>query len=267
MGEETASDSNGEGSLALFVGDSYFAYLLARPLIELEHGRIGLVVNSVRTTRTLPAMASMLRRSSAQYVAYRSLVQLLPTIHPRFRGRTVRGLCDLHGITAFAHADVNALAQDPRLDVDLGIAINMDQILSSQLLQAPRRGVIGIHASRLPADKGISPALWAFARGDRVVWVSIYRLVSGVDDGPILDQFSVPVRVDDTAFSLYERVCSAAGERLLDVLSALRSGSQPRAQQGAGGDPLGWPDATHRKMMKAHDRKLISRHDLFRPRN
>jgi methionyl-tRNA formyltransferase len=145
----------------------------------------------------------------------------------------------------------------------VGVALNFDQILSAEVLNAFASGVINCHASRLPRDRGISPALWAFARGDPSIWVSIYRMDSGLDTGPLLEQFEVELTADDTAFSAYKRVCERGGEKLAEAVDACLHGrAKTTPQEGMRSRALSWPDHEFDAALRTSKRRLLRPRDI-----
>jgi methionyl-tRNA formyltransferase len=147
-------------------------------------------------------------------------------------------------------------------DADVAVAVNFDQILRRDTLAVFPHGVINAHASKLPADRGVSPALWAFARGDNEIWVTLYRMDEGLDTGPIYIQFSVPVKSDDTAVTMYRRVCSEAGLQLADLLGEIEQ-RQAVPQLGPHSVPHSWPDRSFDHLLQRTRRRLIRLSDLW----
>ena len=66
--------------------------------------------------------------------------------------------------------------------------------------------LINIHPSLLPAYKGLHTHERAIAAGEKIAGCTIHFVTSGVDEGPIILQKSVPVLPNDTPDSLAERV-------------------------------------------------------------
>ena len=154
---------------------------------------------------------------------------------------------------------------DAMLPSDIGIAFNFDQIFKGNVLQSFEKGIINVHASKLPQDKGISPVLWAFARGDTAVWSSIYRIGEGIDAGFIYKQFEIEVKEADTAYFLYERVCKESGFELVDVIRLLENNQIEPAKisNEDEGNYWGWPDLIHKKLMCKSGRKFINLKDII----
>jgi methionyl-tRNA formyltransferase len=255
--------------MLILANDSHFACRILKPVIQGHSTRIKAVVisNKIRG-RVAPSLGSM-RKCSRRYTAYRVIVDMVTRLNA-LRGRgSVSSLAKHAGIPVLHVPNVN---RDDRLEqllpADLGLAINFDQILNKRLLGAAfQNGVFNLHASRLPHDKGISPALWAFARGDEEIWATIYKLDEGLDTGPVIEQFALAVRADDTAFSMYERICCEGGERLCRVIGAHYSGELAHAtpQHAAEAQaPFSWPDLRFDAMLQASKRRLFGLHDVVR---
>jgi len=117
-----------------------------------------------------------------------------------------------------AHAGLAALSPDAILVVAFG------QILPPSLLTLPRHGCVNVHASLLPRYRGAAPIAWALIRGERVTGVSIIRMTERVDAGPILLQRADPIRDEDTAGTLGERLAHLGAEALAEALGALGRG-------------------------------------------
>lgn len=251
----------------LFVNDSYFAYLLAEPVLRQFHDQIALVVRSTRNTGSASRLRSIYSRTSLQYFLYRSTVQCVSGVLSGFRGKSVAAAARRYGIPVWDSPDfkasLSAIAAAGPFDV--GLAFNCDQKLDQPMLELCRQGILNVHASKLPNDAGISPVLWAFARGDKSVWSTIYRMDSGIDTGPILEQHEILVQPGESAFSLYKRVCAQSGLALAGVLTRyIRGEVHPRPQlQNVARTYWSWPDARHREMMRTSGRRFLRAKDVL----
>jgi methionyl-tRNA formyltransferase len=107
---------------------------------------------------------------------------------------------------------------------DLGVVAAYGRILPDPLLRLPRLGMINVHASLLPKYRGAAPVHRAVMAGDEITGVTIMRVVTELDAGPMLDTVTAPVGPDDTSVDV-ERALGAAGARLLvDVADRLAAG-------------------------------------------
>ena len=252
--------------VVVFSGDTVFAAALGSPLLGSDLAIAGIVI-STRTTGSWKRIRSVAGKTFRGYFVYRALVQVAGIGHRLLRRLTISSLARRRRLEPIRSA---ALGSDPKvldlLPADLGVALNFDQIIPDAVLRQFAHGVVNVHAGRLPDDKGISPALWAFARGDDEIWVSIYVMGAGIDTGQVLDQFPVAVRPGESFFSCYLRLCTEAGRRLPLVLDAIAAGtSRPMHESTSDeGRYHGWPNDEVRAGLRTHRRRLLGMRGLAR---
>jgi methionyl-tRNA formyltransferase len=93
--------------------------------------------------------------------------------------------------------------------IDWLFIIGWSQIAGQAVLDAPKKGVLGIHPTLLPEGRGRAPIPWAILKGLKQTGVTLFKLDSGVDTGEILAQEILPLAPDETATTLYSRVSEA----------------------------------------------------------
>jgi methionyl-tRNA formyltransferase len=109
------------------------------------------------------------------------------------------------------------------------------QILPSSLIDAPPHGAVNVHASLLPRWRGASPIAHAILAGDTETGVSIMRMDSGLDTGPVYATAGVTVPPDATTPSLTTVLANLGAATLIDVLSGIERGeitAQPQPESG-----------------------------------
>lgn len=145
--------------------------------------------------------------------------------------------------------DPAAMQQLANWAPDLIVVVAFGQILRQAVLDLPRYGCINVHASLLPRWRGAAPIQAAILAGDEWTGVTIMRMDSGVDTGPILSQRGIPILCEDTAGSLSERLAELGAELLIETLPAYLMGElQPRPQNELG--------VTYAPMLKKGDGQL-----------
>lgn len=107
---------------------------------------------------------------------------------------------------------------------DLIVVAAFGKILRPNVLELPRLGCLNVHASYLPRWRGAAPIQAAIAAGDTHTGVSIIRLDSGVDTGPLLSRRRVEISPEDTAATLGARLADQGAELLMEILPAYISG-------------------------------------------
>ena len=96
-------------------------------------------------------------------------------------------------------------------------------ILPQALLDAGRHGALNIHASLLPRWRGAAPIQRALLAGDPETGISIMQMEAGLDTGPVLKQAKTPIRGDDDAGSLHDRLAGIGADLIVEVLAGLES--------------------------------------------
>jgi len=84
----------------------------------------------------------------------------------------------------------------------------------------------GLHASLLPNYSGGAPLVWAMINGEKKTGITLFQMDAGVDSGPILGQYSVLIKNNDTIATLYDRIEKKGLKLLKNTLIALADGSE-----------------------------------------
>ena len=115
--------------------------------------------------------------------------------------------------------------------VVLAMVMAYGHILSSALLDAPVAGTFNLHGSVLPAYRGASPVETALAQGEKETGVTLMRVVSRMDAGPIVDAEITPIVPDDDGPRLREKLSVACVPLLRRNLPALLAGEATETPQ------------------------------------
>ena len=97
------------------------------------------------------------------------------------------------------------------LNPDIMVTCAYGQILSSEILEIAKHGVINVHASLLPKYRGAAPIQWSVINGDKVSGVTIMQTGLGVDTGDILLQKEVEIASEETAGELFDKLSETNG--------------------------------------------------------
>jgi methionyl-tRNA formyltransferase len=89
------------------------------------------------------------------------------------------------------------------IDPDLLISAGFGRIIPAGMLAIPRMGAFNCHPSPLPRYAGRNPWFWMLNKGETEGGVTIHRMVSAVDAGPIAAQTTFPIRPDMNFQDLY----------------------------------------------------------------
>ena len=96
---------------------------------------------------------------------------------------------------------------------DIACVFAYGSILPTQVLEAPRYGCVNIHPSLLPTYRGPSPITTAILDDEKQTGVTLMKLVSKMDAGPIIAQSPVTIEEWDK-YHIHEQELAEVGARL-----------------------------------------------------
>ncbi len=137
-------------------------------------------------------------------------------------------------IEVFCPPDVNTpqwTEKVSRLAPDVIFSFYYRHMLSPDILNMPASGAYNLHGSLLPAYRGRTPVNWAIVNGEKQTGVTLHYMTVKPDAGDIVGQKTVEIVFQDTARTLYDKLCGAAGALLEEVLPLIREGRAPRIPQ------------------------------------
>lgn len=111
------------------------------------------------------------------------------------------------------------------LKPDIMVTAAYGQILSQEVLDIPKYGVINIHGSILPKYRGASPIQAAIMNGETETGVTIMKTEAGLDTGDIIKIVKTPISENETAGELSVKLASLGALALLDVLNSFENGT------------------------------------------
>lgn len=132
------------------------------------------------------------------------------------------------------------------LNPDIMVTCAFGQILSQEILDIAKYGVINVHASLLPKYRGSAPIQYSIINGDKVTGVTVMQTSVGVDTGDILMQESLEIGDDETAGELFDRLSVLGAKTIVDALDKIENGELKAIPQDES-------KATHVKMLSKKD--------------
>ena len=110
------------------------------------------------------------------------------------------------------------------LNPDLMITCAFGQILSQEILDIPRLGVINIHASLLPKYRGASPINYAILNGEKTTGITVMKTDIGIDTGDMIYKREIEIGEEETARELFSRLSILGAECIEKVLLDILEG-------------------------------------------
>lgn len=104
-------------------------------------------------------------------------------------------------------------------------------ILPDELIKIPKYAPLNVHHSLLPKYRGPSPAPSAILAGEKTTGVTIIKMTSGVDAGPILAQKKYTLDPKETTNSLLIKLNTIGSEILTEVINDYLAGRAKPVKQ------------------------------------
>lgn len=98
-------------------------------------------------------------------------------------------------------------------------------LVPPSLLEVPRFGWLNLHFSLLPRWRGAAPVQYALRHGDDTTGITVFRIDSGLDTGPIAAQEEYPIPPRAKANEVLDELARRGAHLLSDVFTSLESGS------------------------------------------
>ncbi|HEX9250576.1 MAG TPA: methionyl-tRNA formyltransferase [Gemmatimonadaceae bacterium] len=129
-------------------------------------------------------------------------------------------------------------ARDPGLfeklsgvNPDISVVVAYGHILPQKIIDLPKLGTLNIHASLLPALRGAAPIQAAIRQGLTQTGVTVMRVVSALDAGPILLQADTPIFEDETYGELQVRLSELGALTLVEAMTLVSLGKAKEKPQ------------------------------------
>ncbi len=114
----------------------------------------------------------------------------------------------------------------------LGVCVSFGYLLRPELLPLFSGGVINLHPSLLPYNRGADPNVWSIVEATPA-GVSLHYIDDDIDTGDIIAQRPVPVDPWDTGETLYRKLEEASVTLFHEVWPIISAGQGVRAPQSA----------------------------------
>ena len=132
----------------------------------------------------------------------------------------VQGISETLGIDVRSPSYLNGNQEEinfiKNLNADLAIVVAYGKIIPNEILSLTKKGFINIHASLLPKWRGAAPIQRSIMNLDKETGISIMRIISELDAGPVSKNYKISISDNDNFLTLSEKLSSLASEKLLE---------------------------------------------------
>lgn len=189
----------------VFMGTPHFASICLEKLIDSKHEILAVVCATDKPS----GRGNKLTMPETKILALKHNIKVL-----QYEKIRVEGVEDLKSLGA-----------------DIFVTASFGQILSQEIIDIPKYGIINVHGSLLPKYRGASPIQTAILNGDKTTGVTIMKTDAGVDTGDILLQKEFEIDEEDNTETLMNKCANIGAELLLEALALVESGNAKFVKQ------------------------------------
>lgn len=136
-----------------------------------------------------------------------------------------------------------------RLEPELCVIASYGKIIPQRYLEVPRFGFINLHPSLLPKYRGPSPVPASLLAGDKITGMTIIKMDTEMDHGPIIAQQEMTIEPSDNFITLILKLFDAGAKLLTEILPHYLLGEvEPHSQEHE--------LATYTKLLKTEDAEI-----------
>lgn len=107
---------------------------------------------------------------------------------------------------------------------NLGVSVGFMEIIKSEIYNLPEYGILNLHCGELPFYKGRAPISRTIMDGNQSLFITLHKIDSGVDSGPVLVEKEIIIEDDDDVNTLYYKCSIHCAALLRDGIELLISG-------------------------------------------
>lgn len=145
--------------------------------------------------------------------------------------KSVRDLCcerQIPFITPSNMGDPEVMRRIEEIAPDYLFSFYYRFMIPSNILQLASVCALNMHGSLLPKYRGRVPINWAVLHGETKTGATLHVMEDKPDAGDIVNQKSVPILPDETAYDVFNKVSEIAKITLEEVIPDLLQGEFPR---------------------------------------
>lgn len=251
--------------LVIITTDSYFSRSLMSEVVESKGDQVvAMVITPSRVSGRglLGSVSLVYQRTGLNNLVFKVVVslwvrcaELLYKVGVIGHCITPTNLAQAKGIDLFRSANCNDDRTYEYLahrNVDIILSINVYQRISSAILALPKIAAINSHFGLLPKYKGMAPYIWAMAKGEKEIGLTIHHMESEFDEGDLILQEKIAVEASDSAMSVYLRGCEVASKMINEAVDVLGKDRNYGIRQEGEGSYFSMP--TRRCLKEFHSR-------------
>lgn len=112
------------------------------------------------------------------------------------------------------------------------LSVYYRNIVNIEIINLVDGKAMNLHPSLLPAYRGAMSSVWAILNKEFQTGVSFHYMNSSVDEGKLILQKSIPIKDEDTAYSLYHKLITLFVQNFIKAFKLLIDGYNGTEQLG-----------------------------------
>ena len=138
---------------------------------------------------------------------------------------------DLETITIENFDDEQTKKIFSSLSPDVFLSAAYGKLIPNWFFELFSSEVLNVHPSLLPVWRGASPIQSAILNGDKVTGISIMRMTTQIDEGPVFLSEKIKIDKNDTSTSLSQKLSGLAGKIIKKSLEQILAGEIQAQEQ------------------------------------
>lgn len=263
--------------IVIITTDSYFSRLLMSELVEEKTDQIVSIVitpSRVRGKGLVGSVRHVYDKTGLKNLIYKVVgalwvycAECLYNLGMIKHCITPTNLAKAKDIELFISSDCNDDRTYKYLalkDVDIIFSINVYQRIKRPLLELPKIAAVNNHFGLLPKYKGMAPYIWAMAKGENQIGLTIHHMAADFDEGELILQEKISVEAGDSAMGVYLRGCGVATTMINEAVNVLEKDKNYGIAQKGEGSYFSMPTRECVRDFYARGYKLWTFKDLFK---
>ena len=116
-------------------------------------------------------------------------------------------------------------------NADFFLVASFAKILKKEVINLPKKGVVGVHPSLLPKYRGASPIQSALLNNEKETGTTLFLIDEKVDHGPILAAGNLQIGTSDNYGTLLKKLAELSADLALSLIPKWLDGEiQPKIQ-------------------------------------
>ena len=152
-----------------------------------------------------------------------------PDIHEKWE-KSVEEIAKKHKIPLY-FSDELTTKKIKKLKPELIVVIGYRKIFPQEILDIPKFGVIGIHASLLPNLRGQAPLNWAIILNHKKTGATLFKMNKSIDLGDIIDQKEIPINLKDDIDNIKNKIKKISVKLISNNILKIFSGTAKMKKQ------------------------------------